>query len=247
MKKNWQLDIVFSHSVAIFRGHIGPNKPHSHWATQLTIAIDGVIDFQVEDAERQTATALYLSSKVQHQLFSGFVCSIYFDPLCKPSIQALGHGAGAGWAALSAEQLPAELRSLSDTTDLRALLNSESLRVTAPTSEADDRFGSIARELAEQLRAGQDLDRDALAQRMNLSPSRFSHWFVEQCGIPLRSYKKWLKLRMAMDALLAGENATRAAVDAGFSDLAHMSRAFSESFGLTYLDALHAFQHARQQ
>lgn len=82
---------------------------------------------------------------------------------------------------------------------------------------------------------------------MNLSPSRFSHWFVEQSGIPLRSYKKWVKLRMAMDVLLDGKNPMEAAMQAGFSDLAHMSRAFSESFGLTYRDAIHAWQQAQQQ
>ena len=103
------------------------------------------------------------------------------------------------------------------------------------------------REIALRLREGKNLDRDTLARRVGLSPTRFSHWFVEQSGIPLRSYKKWLKLRLAMEALLDGQKPTHAAMQAGFSDLAHMSRAFSESFGLTYLDALHAWQHAQRR
>lgn len=245
MEKDWKLDVVFSDSVAIFRGHIGPNKSHSHWASQLTIAIEGELAFEAGDSGRQSARALFLSSNVSHQLFSGFVCSIYFDPLTASPLKTLGEGSADGWVALAEEDLPEPLRNLSATTDLRALLESDLLAVTGPGS--DERFARIAGEITRQLRDGQDPDREALAQRANLSPSRFSHWFVEQSGIPLRSYKKWLKLRMAMDALLDGENPMEAAMQAGFSDLAHMSRAFSESFGLTYMDALHAWQQAQRQ
>ena len=247
MEKDWKLDVAFSDSVAIFRGHIGPNKAHSHWASQLTIALEGELEFEAAGSGRDRTKALYLSSNTTHQLFSGFVCSIYFDALSESRLTALGDGAVDGWAALSADQLPEELRALSASTDLRALLQSDLLSVTTPASASDERFRQLAQDITRQIREGEDPDRDALAQRVNLSPSRFSHWFVEQSGIPLRSYKKWLKLRIAMEALLDGVNPTEAAMEAGFSDLAHMSRAFSESFGLTYMDALHAWQMAQRQ
>jgi AraC-like DNA-binding protein len=246
MEKDWKLDVVFSDSVAIFRGHIGPNKCHSHWAAQLTIAIEGELEFQAADSARQSAKALFLSSNVKHQLFSGYVCSIYFEPLTDSPLKKLGEGGADGWVALAEGELPEPLRNLSATTDLRALLESDLLAVTGPDAGPDERFARIADAITRQLRNGRDLDRDALAEMVNLSPSRFSHWFVEQSGIPLRSYKKWLKLRIAMDALLGGENPMDAAMQAGFSDLAHMSRAFSESFGLTYMDALHAWQQAQK-
>ena len=246
MEKDWKLDIVFSNSVAIFRGYVGPNKVHSHWASQLTIALDAELEFEAGDSGWRRAKAVFLSSKVRHQLFAGFVCSIYFDPLTASSLKSLGEGSAAGWAALTGEDLPEPLQNLSAATDLRALLESDLLAVTGPDSVSDERFPRITEEIARQLRDGQDLDREALARMVNLSPSRFSHWFVEQSGIPLRSYKKWLKLRMAMDALLDGATPMDAAMQAGFSDLAHMSRAFSESFGLTYMDALHAWQQAQQ-
>ncbi|MZR63252.1 helix-turn-helix domain-containing protein [Alcanivorax sp. DP30] len=247
MEKDWKLDIVFSDSVAIFRGHVGPNKPHSHWASQLTIALDGELEFEAGDAGRRHARALFLSSNVKHQLYSGYVCSIYFDPLARSSLTALGEGRDAGWAALTAAELPAPLRQLSADSDLRALLESDLLTVTPPDTAEEGRFRDIVNVITAQLRAGNDPDREVLAAQARLSPSRFSHWFVEQSGIPLRSYKKWLKLRMAMDALLDGVNPMEAAMQAGFSDLPHMSRAFAESFGLTYMDALHALQQAQHQ
>lgn len=247
MERDWRGDIVFSDSVAIFRGSVGPNKAHAHWASQLTIALEGTVDFEAGGSARRSSKAVYLSSKVEHRLLAGFVCSIYFDPLSQSSLEALGQGSPAGWAALSEDQLPAELRTLSASTDLRALIHSDALRVTARSAVADPRFRDIVHEIASHLRDGEDPDRNTLARRVALSPTRFSHWFVEQSGMPLRSYKKWLKLRMAVEALLDGEKPTDAAMRAGFSDLAHMSRAFSESFGLTYLDALHAWQHAQQR
>ena len=247
MERDWRGDIVFSDSVAIFRGHVGPNKAHGHWASQLTIALDGTVEYEAGGAARCSSRAVYLCSKVTHRLFSGFVCSIYFDPMSESKLGRFGEGSAAGWTALSEDQLPDELGALSATTDLRALLDSEVLRVTAPSTASDERFGDVVREIAFRLREGKSPDRDTLARRVGLSPTRFSHWFVEQSGIPLRSYKKWLKLRLAMEALLDGQKPTHAAMQAGFSDLAHMSRAFSESFGLTYLDALHAWQHAQRR
>lgn len=245
MERDWRGDIVFSDTVALFRGHVGPNKPHSHWASQLTIALDGDVEFEAGGAERQRSKAVYLRSNVEHRLFSGLVCSIYFDPMVETRLVPLEESSEVGWAALSADQLPPELEALSESTDLRALLESAIMRRTAPRAASDARFRDIVGDIAASLRRGEDLDRHTLARRVGVSPSRFSHWFVEQSGIPLRSYKKWLKLRMAMDALLDGKGPTDAAMMAGFADLPHMSRAFGESFGLTYLDALHAWEHAR--
>ena len=136
MQKDWRGDIVFSDSVAIFRGHIGPNKAHSHWASQLTIAVDGELEFKAGDSGRRRCKALYLSSKVTHQLFSGYVVSIYFDALSESRLKALGEGADNGWVALSTEQLPTELQQLSSRTDLEALMDSDLLKVSAPASAA---------------------------------------------------------------------------------------------------------------
>lgn len=245
MPKDWKGDIVFTDKVAIFRGYVGSNKSHSHWASQFTIAVDGEVEYEV-GCGIFSSKAVYFSSKTEHRLLSGFICSIYFDPLADTIRKALHIDSAKGWAALTLEELPAELGAISTTTDLRALLESESLRALDVTDFSDARLKTVLQAINHQLKQGQSSDRESLASLINLSPTRFSHWFVEQTGMPLRSYKKWLKLRIAMDAMLEGHSPMDAAMMAGFSDLPHMSREFSDSFGLTYLDAQKAWEQSRQ-
>lgn len=241
-RRDWKGDIVFSHSMAIFRGHVGDNKLHSHWAAQLTISLDDALVFETASG-RQRAKAVYFPSKTAHRLESGYVCSVYFDALSESVPAALSKRADDGWAALSLEDLPRGLAGINASTDLRTLMESEIFGSPDTSADPEKRFETVIREIKAHLAAGQDIDRDALAEMVHLSPTRFSHWFVERAGVPVRSYKKWLKLRIVVDAVLEGKNPMEAAMMAGFSDLAHMSRAFSESFGFTYMDALKAWQN----
>ena len=236
MAEDWAGDIVFSDSVAIYRGQVGDNRPHAHWAVQVTIALEGELEFETEAGIFRSA-AVCFASRTLHRLAPARVCSVYFDPLNRAIRQILPADMRNGWLGLASDELPAELASINEETDLRALLNSPLISPAVMACEQDERFEAVIREIRARLAQGEDVDRKALAAMAHLSPTRFSHWFVERAGIPVRSYKKWLKLRMAMDALLAGAPPDEAAMNAGFSDLAHLCRAFSESFGLTYLDA----------
>ena len=66
---------------------------------------------------------------------------------------------------------------------------------------------------------------------VHVSPERFSHWFVEQTGLPLRSYLKWVRLIESLRQLAAGGSLTEAAHLGGFSDSAHLSRTFRAMLG----------------
>lgn len=65
-----------------------------------------------------------------------------------------------------------------------------------------------------------------------LSESRFSHLFVEQVGLPFRTFLLWRRLMRAIEELAAGKRLTEAAHAAGFADSAHFSRTFQRMFGL---------------
>jgi AraC-like DNA-binding protein len=66
----------------------------------------------------------------------------------------------------------------------------------------------------------------------NLSASRLRHLFVEQTGLPFKTYLLWLRLSRALQAFAGGASLTDAAHDAGFSDSAHLSRTFRRMFGI---------------
>ena len=72
-----------------------------------------------------------------------------------------------------------------------------------------------------------------LADWTCLSESRARHLFKEETGVSFTQYLKWLKLTEAIKYVCAsGTSLTQAAHLTGFSDSAHLSRMFRETFGL---------------
>ena len=72
----------------------------------------------------------------------------------------------------------------------------------------------------------------AAARAAGLSPSRARHLFVEQTGLPFRTWLLWLRINRAVGLFSGGASLTEAAHEAGFSDSAHFSRTFRRMFGL---------------
>jgi AraC-like DNA-binding protein len=71
-----------------------------------------------------------------------------------------------------------------------------------------------------------------LAERFYLSPYTVSRVFHRQTGLPLRSYVQRLRLRHALNAMIGSQSALSGiAVDHGFYDEPHFSRAFRAEFG----------------
>lgn len=77
-----------------------------------------------------------------------------------------------------------------------------------------------------------NFSQEALAGLIGLSPSRFLHLFRESTGVPYRRFRQWRRLLAAIGHLHAGDNLTRAALEAGFADAAHFSHCFRDAFGV---------------
>ncbi|WP_119965028.1 helix-turn-helix transcriptional regulator [Simplicispira lacusdiani] len=77
------------------------------------------------------------------------------------------------------------------------------------------------------------LPRDQVAQAAHLSASRFNHLFREEMGVSFRSYRVWSQVRAAMAGLATQPRLTDAALHGAFSDSAHFSRTFRQTFGMT--------------
>lgn len=72
----------------------------------------------------------------------------------------------------------------------------------------------------------------AIADAVDRSPQHFSRVFNKQVGISVPAYVRWARLRLIARSLAAGRTLTDAAHEAGFSDSAHLSRTFHETFGV---------------
>jgi AraC-like DNA-binding protein len=70
------------------------------------------------------------------------------------------------------------------------------------------------------------------AAHVGLSSGRARHLFVENTGLPFRTYLLWLRLMRAVELFSGGSSLTDAAQGAGFSDSSHFSRTFRRMFGI---------------
>ena len=71
-----------------------------------------------------------------------------------------------------------------------------------------------------------------LSEKVNLSESRLSHLFKKEIGLPISTFRSWLKLKQLGKSLELGKSLTFAAQEAGFYDSSHFNRVFKNYFGL---------------
>lgn len=69
-----------------------------------------------------------------------------------------------------------------------------------------------------------------VAGELHLSPSRLRHLFVEEVGLPFRTFVLWERLRRVIETI-GTESLTQIALAAGFADAAHMTRTFRRMLG----------------
>ena len=77
-----------------------------------------------------------------------------------------------------------------------------------------------------------------IAFHAGLSESRLVHLFKEEMLLPIRRHILWLRIQRAVRAVQSGHSLTEAAHAAGFSDQAHFSRTFKQTFGISPRDGL---------
>jgi len=216
--------------------------PHRHHVVQVTLALTGRIDFDGE-AEHASGEAIAIAPNSLHAFEgTGLIAHLFVAPDGKVGRQiARGLFSNGPMASLSARQLgdlPARLKaSFEDPRhtddDLRALGKSLIARLAGAGGHADapdPRIVKLIAWLTPRLDAVVSLS--AAAAFLGLSPGRARHLFVEQTGLPFRTYLLWLRLLRAVEIYAGGASLTEAAHGAGFADSAHLSRTFRRMFGV---------------
>jgi AraC-like DNA-binding protein len=219
--------------IGIFLGHAAHQDRHHHQAHQIALGIDAALTVETPQG-RLSGMAIFIPAGLQHRLTAGRVLSIYLDTLSDEA-RALPVTEAAQPMEIAPSKVAAMTEALNGPgmphAQMRARVR-QMLQLAEPPA-ADPRVARIIAALQEGHRG-----RETLAALAHLSPTRFSHWFVEQTGVPLRSYVKWLRLTQSLQHLARGGRLTEAAHAAGFADSAHFSRTFRTLLGLDPSSAL---------
>lgn len=206
----------------LYAGAIGPTSEHRHHAVQVITAMDRVT--VTIRSELVTAALIVVPADVPHQIIDG-----------ASNATVLFVDADALPATLSAPAPPLSeaIADPDDVTYTDALRTAEAMlsAIGAPTASRP--------KVSDEVEAAiQHLDRDLgataarVANHIGLSPGELSRRFSREVGIPFRSYRRWRRLLLAVEALAQGANLTDAAHSAGFSDSAHLTKTFRAMFGI---------------
>jgi AraC-like DNA-binding protein len=218
-------------------------KFHAHHAVQVTLSLQGW--FTLENRERQVSgDAAAVAPDAEHAFAGeGLVAQLFVDPEGEPG-RELQRTLFSGepvvpLPAARVAGLPARLRACFESphrSDQSLIdLGRTLLAKLAPGSERDERPEARVRRMSAWAAGRLDTPvslADAAAH-VGLSMGRARHLFVEETGLPFRTYLLWRRLMRAAERFSAGSSLTDAAHDAGFSDSSHLSRTFRRMFGIS--------------
>ncbi len=216
------------------------NDLHSHHAFQLTFSLGGEFSLHLETCGISGPSAV-VAPDVPHAFEArGLIALLFVEPESRAG-RSLGQSMrGQAAVPMSMDWLrdaPDRIRrAFKGPADVRSFLREIGLEMCSRiaghvrAAEPDRRVRQMIKWA--NLNLGSTLGITDAADNVGLSPGRASHLFVEETGLPFRTYLLWLRLVRAVDAYTAGASLTQAAQDAGFADSAHLSRTFRRMFGL---------------
>jgi len=215
---------------------------HRHHVVQLTLALTGRVSFDGENGPISGA-AIAVAPDAPHAFEgTGLVAHLFVAPEGKGGRRLVrGLFAGGSIVVIPAHRLGDLPRCFAETfadpshTDeaLRALGDRTIARLAGeagPAGVAEPRITRLLAWLTQHL--DQPVSLSEAAAILGLSAGRARHLFVEQTGLPFRTYLLWLRLVRAVELYAGGASLTDAAHGAGFADSAHLSRTFRRMFGI---------------
>lgn len=228
----WVLDVL--------RDAPRSTEVHAHHAFQLTFSLGGSLSFKLEDGVVPGPSVIVAPDTLHAFSAQGMIAHMFVEPESRAgrTLEQLMQGRPAvAIGPAEARDSPALiLEAFGHPHDPRGALRDVGLKISdriaghARAVEPDRRVRQIIKWATDNL--DRSLGIDEAARSVRLSPSRASHLFVGETGLPFRTYVLWLRLVRAVDAYVAGRTLTEAAQEAGFSDSAHLSRTFKRMFGI---------------
>ncbi|WP_010457827.1 helix-turn-helix domain-containing protein [Acidovorax radicis] len=218
---------------ALYVGEIPATGWHCHAAPVLLMGLSGRFALHWGLGQMETCHSALVAAGVEH-LFDPrgeTVALVYLEPDSREARSLLGPFRQRGGVVLDVA-IPVATRSAMEgylrNFDLSALLH-------CPCDDEGPLLDARVARSLHALRHPQEgrLARAGLAAGVQLSASRFNHLFRAEMGVSLRSYRVWSQVRLAMAGLAVSPRLTDAALHGEFSDSAHFSRMFRQTFGMT--------------
>lgn len=218
--------------------------PHRHIAAQIVISLEHKLSVKLSPKTAfHQCDAVLVPPNVAHHIAGPGPMSlmIWLDP-ATPGARAMrqhseadiipvSHG-DARFLFKQIEELCSTLKTNSDAKELIGIVIQSLLPDSQAIKPLDERILFILSEMKchSLLRISHPLSE--LARGVSLSESRLRHLFRRELGVPLQQYWVGYRLLTAIRQMKDENSLTEVAYNAGFSDLAHFSRAFRASFGI---------------
>lgn len=217
-------------------------EPHSHYAIQLVIGAPSGLRVQFgRHGDWQSCAAALVPSRATHTIDVN-ACDmsvvLFIEPET-PQGKALSARLQGGLELIDADIVGVAAQRLArawrvecsyDAVQAVCMQLVQQVSQTAPRVPSDPRVLAAVEYIRE--RVDQPMTLAEVAQAAHLSPERFRHLFVQETGMPLRTYVVWRRLLHVWTLVTRGETLSGAAHAAGFADSAHLSRTARTMFGL---------------
>lgn len=233
----------------VYVGAVGPTSTHAHHAFQVVLGVSGPIALADAGGESLETRAAVIPPDAVHAIATttAVAAILYLDPddhagrrLRRTIAVATSPRGWSDAARPLAGLVPRLPESWDDVDGLEATVLDA---LAAPSVRPRPQHPAVQRALRF---IGEDMNIDlslpSIACAVGLSPSRLSHVFALDTGIPLRRYVLWRRLIRAANELGSGASLTHAAQAGGFTDSAHMNHAFRRMFGLAPSDVHRAVE-----
>ena len=214
--------------------------PHKHWTMQLFLSIEKNLEIGVED-NKISCRCIVINRNILHSFSTGN--KMYFTMIIEPAsslaIQLEERMGGMKYCMFDNQDIE-YIQNL-----LFCLIDSDGLReyrefmiqlykflgVKEQAKIYDDRVKDLLYEIE---RCNCDTHSIAsVSDKVALSPSRLSHLFKEQVGMPLKSYIQFHQMQRAFFALLNGKSITESAMIAGFDTPSHFATVTKKMMGMS--------------
>lgn len=218
---------------------------HSHTAAQIVLALSGKLQVRMSPKESYFACdAVIIPPNVNHHIIgSGSVeIMIWFDP-ATIAARAIRLLSSSELIPLSRSeinipisqllQLSSHLQTCNEAINLSKIITQALLPRYEAVKPIDKRVALTLNAFQNSALLCQPHPLKYLARTVNLSEGRLRHLFRQELGVTIQKYWIGHRLLVAIRQFNSCESLTEVAHEAGFADLAHFSRAFRASFGMT--------------